>query len=751
MDQKLEDGLTTVGTVARWNTNAFVPFSSLPATPSFTIDGDEILRADQSIISGQKYKRWNDDPNVVNHHRFDIDGNMNRFVSNFDLVCDATVGSALLETGTLSASIDFYDPWLIDFADSLYGFNLRNQGMSAPFKAVQSAQNNLSTNTAYKGVFLNQDYNIPGAPFYSLRAPSVQENMNGFTGYFQGWTASGAIVQNASSPDSQGVVFTAANATVTAQYKAHLGTGAPALTDAKNQRRLISNGNNSVMVYESAGDVWITLSSDNGTTWGAEERLNTIPGTASNPTLSNRVSTDRATIAWLENNGGVTDIHLQNVRLIGGSFGQVVYYGWGGDDFVRGPRNHTTLNTLPLGSGGQPFTWRGRLDARPVLSLSEDCSSILLAVERANSGIMAAEVLSLQQGFLSAYVRKEGGTAGGWPVSTNTGDICPVILSYPSAYGFPASTRIFYLAAGYASGKRIAQFDFTGGSTTLVPGPYGEYTYYSLQASTSRTSASFVLAADAYIVSGYSSYRSACLFQKPTYYGNGAPSLSTSYTYGYLPTVMCESGGFGTPSWEIDMKHANGNWYKAANGGGLTLLGSNVSGIFTRENVASGDRASMAIRTATGVSPIQRYAGTGVLSKTTASAPEPVYVRSFRFLSDPEGNERIVLFDYLRGAIEVVDSLQKGGILCAVRIITPDVTGTLLKQVDSLQLPLGVEVIRQGRTIAAYETSSWKTLATSSTSFQSGDLFMLRAPKGYALIRGYEEITLVGESPSQVA
>jgi hypothetical protein len=91
-------------------------------------------------------------------------------------------------------------------------------------------------------VFLNQDYNIPGNPYYSVGAPQ-QQIIGGLESYFVNWdnaNPSQVEFQNANALQT-GVVFKQSNATATAKYKAHLaspdgashGAPSPALAQKK--------------------------------------------------------------------------------------------------------------------------------------------------------------------------------------------------------------------------------------------------------------------------------------------------------------------------------------------------------------------------------------------------------------------------------------------------------------------------------------------------------------------------------------
>jgi len=282
INQKLSTS-ATVGLVNRWINNNFVPLASLPSICPFTPGTSEIIKGDQQIISGEKFNKWDWDDTVFNHRVFGIKSTTSdQLISKFQPTNNATVQAQLIEGGNPGGSVDFKDPWLIDYADPNYGNNLRNQEMSAPFKTVNYAANNLGTSTAYKGVFLSQPITT-GKPYYSIRAQQTQANLNGFTGYFQGWTKSGATLAD-STNDTTAVVFNSAGATVTAKYKAHLGSSTLQATGNNSQRK-VAKGGGTHSVYESANAIWYTSNYD-GSTWSAEILVSTPGVVAKNPSIA---------------------------------------------------------------------------------------------------------------------------------------------------------------------------------------------------------------------------------------------------------------------------------------------------------------------------------------------------------------------------------------------------------------------------------------------------------------------------------
>ncbi len=303
VNQKLSTGAIT-GTIGRWNGSTFPTPRLNPGTPINTYVGaTEVLQGDQSIESGQKYNNWTRnnvaEPNILNHHAFLVNYNDNNYTSNFGPANNATVQAELLENSGLMGHVDFMDPWLIDNPDPNHGNFLQNEGVSAPFKSVSSATNDISTSTSYKGVFLGLDPSHGAANYYSVRAPLIQTiSVNGqnHTSYFQNWNPTNAQLQqvdpNPQGYDQKAVVFTGSNATVTANYKAtQLSNDASAFSD-NSQRRLIETQSGGAtwlhMVYTSMGHVWIEHSSDDGNSWILGNNGQPLDGTTGgkNPSIA---------------------------------------------------------------------------------------------------------------------------------------------------------------------------------------------------------------------------------------------------------------------------------------------------------------------------------------------------------------------------------------------------------------------------------------------------------------------------------
>lgn len=227
IDQKLSDGTTSVDWIGLWRNDAETPlFVKYPApfTMAFRPGFTKTLKGGQSLYPGsplQKYNQWNSVADVSMIRTFTIQSSTIRIQANFKPTYNATLqlkmdGTVISDANTL----DFRDPWLVDYADPSYGGELRNRGMTnAINKPVGLSTNNIGTGTSYKGVFLNQAIGS-GNTYYSTRA-SLVKKINGMAAFFSSWSASGVNIQDngvVGTDDCADVMFTASDAAVIANY-----------------------------------------------------------------------------------------------------------------------------------------------------------------------------------------------------------------------------------------------------------------------------------------------------------------------------------------------------------------------------------------------------------------------------------------------------------------------------------------------------------------------------------------------------
>ncbi|MCU7497445.1 MAG: M6 family metalloprotease domain-containing protein [Ignavibacteria bacterium] len=287
VSQTLADNITQVGTVGRWNGSSFSPRLT-PGQPISVVPGNnEILQGDQVICSNQKfyiwYKNFAKGTDVINHHGFTVGARDNNYNSRFSpIITNVTIQNLFEGSASINPSdntVDFMDPWFINYNDPTYGNTLRNQGMSAPFLSRTSPFSPNTTtryenNQPYNGVFINQT--VSSGNFYSVRAPlKLTKNLGGTLGsrefYFQYWSSSNATLQqNGTNPtgfDQKAVVFNEDNAGITAYYKGlHLSNYSNAFANSF-QKKTKSDGVNSLLVYESMNSIWMENSNNMGSSW----------------------------------------------------------------------------------------------------------------------------------------------------------------------------------------------------------------------------------------------------------------------------------------------------------------------------------------------------------------------------------------------------------------------------------------------------------------------------------------------------
>jgi parallel beta-helix repeat protein len=188
-------------------------------SPYLTVNMDEVLKSSPFYLTSNhdKFHYWNtNQSSVLNFNDFiytdDIAANL---VANYK-TSDGSVTIQNNTDGFTGDTIEFKDPWLVDFNEVPYG--MRNRGNGAPLEKVLSPFNP-TLSSQYHGIFFNQL--ISSNVYYSVRAKLIK-TVNGSTAFFNDWSYSGATLQqvdpNPPGYDQKAVVFTSSGATVTANY-----------------------------------------------------------------------------------------------------------------------------------------------------------------------------------------------------------------------------------------------------------------------------------------------------------------------------------------------------------------------------------------------------------------------------------------------------------------------------------------------------------------------------------------------------
>jgi hypothetical protein len=279
------------GKFGRWRVNKFVDYSApydflwgAPSTPPYHT---EVLRSDQNFKPGttQKYNNWLNVNDVLNHRSFDILTSTTLIKGRFKTANNATLRTEVIDGGSLN--IEFRDPWLIDDSDT-YGPKNRGQNNAQWYSKTSPFPLNTS-DPNYKGIFLNEqpDPLNPEKPYYSVRP--TNQTVNGLSWFLMNWvTNTSATVTQPTSSETP-VVFTANNADVKARLKLRLGSNNAAATSANGQRKLVYTSYAPAkfhLVYESAGEIYYTFSTDNGATWSNEIMLSANDGNNKYPSIA---------------------------------------------------------------------------------------------------------------------------------------------------------------------------------------------------------------------------------------------------------------------------------------------------------------------------------------------------------------------------------------------------------------------------------------------------------------------------------
>ncbi|HCV43412.1 MAG TPA: hypothetical protein DGH68_07995 [Bacteroidetes bacterium] len=319
--------LGSFGTIGRWHGSSFSPRLPHGQPVPFVFGTKEVLQAEQDISDGEKYNRWVDEPNVTNHHQFYVNpagfpGNLTALFKPAQM--NVTIENSLVDIpNAIGDSIEFRDPWLIDYPDPLYGSNLRNRGQDLALWYRRGSPFSLSSpGTAnYQGVFLDQEA-IPGQPYYWTRA--LQTPLPGYNWQFLGWEGAGADIVLPTQYETP-VVFRQAGATVKAWYKAHLVSSSSAVTSPNTQRKVVRDEQGTYhAVYESGGKLWYTKSTNNGADWSPETRAYTDDNaTHKNPSVVYHRFPPRLIVACEGISGNVSSLKVYQISLPSGAVAEI--------------------------------------------------------------------------------------------------------------------------------------------------------------------------------------------------------------------------------------------------------------------------------------------------------------------------------------------------------------------------------------------------------------------------------------------
>jgi hypothetical protein len=185
--------------------------------------------------------------------------------------------------------VEVRDPWYVQQNGSQPNqFNT----FSAPYTPTGAY------NQSQGFVFKDQAYGL-NIPHYSVRVPFTQ-TLNNVEMRFTRWQQTGATVYSQNNLETP-VMFLNSGDIVEAVYKANRGSSVSTATSANTQRKMVYYNGKSYLVYESAGEIWLTSSTDNGTTWSNEIMLSNGNGCYSQPSIdaySNGTVNDGLSVVW---------------------------------------------------------------------------------------------------------------------------------------------------------------------------------------------------------------------------------------------------------------------------------------------------------------------------------------------------------------------------------------------------------------------------------------------------------------------
>jgi hypothetical protein len=293
-----------------------------------------ILKAQQSFKENttEKFIVWkaNEDLSYTNFNSFNVKSEgLNTFTANFK-TADNTVfiRTSLIDAPNIcGGQIEFRDPWFIDYPDPTYGKRNRDLNTEQPYlRPVGSTGFNpvgQYPEGTYQGVFLNQNPGyITTQPIYSLSALPSQ-TIGNYQAQFINWSSPNGSVQY-QSPNAQEtkVVFKTAGATATAVYKGYQVSSTTSATANNNQRKMAYYNGKSYLVYESGGEIWLTSSTNGGTSWINEIRLSDGDGNNSQPSIDafkmgSGSSNDGLSVVWqhIASPNGINYFLFINARL----------------------------------------------------------------------------------------------------------------------------------------------------------------------------------------------------------------------------------------------------------------------------------------------------------------------------------------------------------------------------------------------------------------------------------------------------
>ncbi len=365
-------------------------------------------KTNTQMLQGKKHLQWNGDRSVFKMSRSINYQNANPPAlekAQFNTTSPVSV-NVVLDGMSGVGRVDLMDPWYV--TDEANAVQPDNYWVSYP--------------NGYSGnVFLNQgDPQQWAMPIYSVGALDSQTiTVNGtqIPSYFVKWTQSNVTLHDPAALQT-GAIFNASGASATAQYHGHLRSSSTSSTGPSNQRKVVRDAQGTYyLVYESAGNVWQTNSTNSGSTWSAEQARGQ-GGTATTPSATMSGYSDFY-LTWQETDAQqVRHLYLFN-------------------DFY-GTRHMDSDASLP--------------DLQPAVAVSSNGEKVLLLYKKTYNG-------SSRMFYL--YSSDYGETFSGGPLSIGT----PIVSDHPSVV-WNSSAAQFAITCDL--NNRINLYSFNGSTWSSV-------------------------------------------------------------------------------------------------------------------------------------------------------------------------------------------------------------------------------------------------------------------------------------------
>ena len=236
----------------------------------------------------------------------------------------------------------------------------------------------------------------------------------------------------------------------------------------------------------------------------------------------------------------------------------------------------------------------------------------------------------------------------------------------------------------------------------------------------------------------------AHIFTKASNAVSQIPLLFSSYENHYFPTVMVDQAPVtGQPIFEMYMKPSSSFifWKKTTGNSTLTnIVSPNVLNPFLAGRVPSSFRKAILARTSSPLTKFDSYSGSGVLAKGTAEGTSTADVRLWRNVQYSDSLTSFIQLDFTGTKAETNRENETGRIIADVTVSEVSPNGIIVTRIDSLDIPLAVEIIKNGETVQSFSASDWNELNTVNLSnLQSGDRIRFTVPVGVAYQWGYNE------------